>query len=305
MSGSIEGHLLSILAGVPFLRVQTILQTQDMIPTLKFNPAKGAIDCVKRIKREEGLRFLWRSGVPTALLLYGRTAFSLFSALFYYSLKIGPLEEEIEELKEKETPEKTEQFSEEAKQDLDAKENNEIIIKTETLEVPLSHLSIMLFVQNLFFHPLEVLKVRMASDFTGKDGRRYKGMFDAGRKLVKSEGIKSLYRGFIPRLLHTIIYTDVFNVILGSSSDENPLFSLLRETILFPFVVISSRMMMWPDNPLGKYRNIRECIKGTYKDLGFKGFYKGFQVALLFQGLIILSGLIPDIDEDEDEDESV
>ncbi|CAL1286561.1 unnamed protein product [Larinioides sclopetarius] len=54
-------------------------------------------------------------------------------------------------------------------------------------------------------YPLEVLKTRLALRKTGQ----YKGAWDAVRKIYRTEGLRSFYKGYLPNLLGIIPYSGI------------------------------------------------------------------------------------------------
>ncbi|CAI5776622.1 calcium-binding mitochondrial carrier SCaMCSCaMC-1-1 [Podarcis lilfordi] len=54
-------------------------------------------------------------------------------------------------------------------------------------------------------YPMEVLKTRLA---VGKTGQ-YSGMFDCAKKILKGEGVKAFYKGYIPNILGIIPYAGI------------------------------------------------------------------------------------------------
>ncbi|XP_015679389.1 calcium-binding mitochondrial carrier protein SCaMC-1, partial [Protobothrops mucrosquamatus] len=54
-------------------------------------------------------------------------------------------------------------------------------------------------------YPMEVLKTRLA---VGKTGQ-YSGMFDCAKKILKTEGVKAFYKGYIPNILGIIPYAGI------------------------------------------------------------------------------------------------
>uniref|UniRef100_A0A8V0Y723 Solute carrier family 25 member 24 n=1 Tax=Gallus gallus TaxID=9031 RepID=A0A8V0Y723_CHICK len=54
-------------------------------------------------------------------------------------------------------------------------------------------------------YPMEVLKTRLA---VGKTGQ-YSGMFDCAKKILKREGVKAFYKGYIPNILGIIPYAGI------------------------------------------------------------------------------------------------
>ncbi|XP_066479504.1 mitochondrial adenyl nucleotide antiporter SLC25A24 [Tiliqua scincoides] len=54
-------------------------------------------------------------------------------------------------------------------------------------------------------YPMEVLKTRLA---VGKTGQ-YSGMFDCAKKILRREGVKAFYKGYIPNILGIIPYAGI------------------------------------------------------------------------------------------------
>ncbi|XP_053549760.1 calcium-binding mitochondrial carrier protein SCaMC-1 [Bombina bombina] len=54
-------------------------------------------------------------------------------------------------------------------------------------------------------YPMEVLKTRLA---VGKTGQ-YDGMFDCAKKILKKEGVRAFYKGYIPNILGIIPYAGI------------------------------------------------------------------------------------------------
>lgn len=64
--------------------------------------------------------------------------------------------------------------------------------------------------------PLQVLKTRLA---VGKTGQ-YSGMFDCAKKILKREGVKAFYKGYIPNILGIIPYAGIDLAVYEVSSDH-------------------------------------------------------------------------------------
>ncbi|XP_027712585.1 calcium-binding mitochondrial carrier protein SCaMC-1-like [Vombatus ursinus] len=56
-----------------------------------------------------------------------------------------------------------------------------------------------------FIYPMEVLKTRLAVAKTGQ----YSGMYDCAKKILKYEGVKAFYKGYIPNFLGVIPYAGI------------------------------------------------------------------------------------------------
>lgn len=62
---------------------------------------------------------------------------------------------------------------------------------------------------------LQVLKTRLA---VGKTGQ-YSGMFDCAKKILKREGAKAFYKGYIPNILGIIPYAGIDLAVYEVSAD--------------------------------------------------------------------------------------
>ena len=52
------------------------------------------------------------------------------------------------------------------------------------------------FIATSFTHPLDVLRIKLSCDFSGRyENKLYTSMFDCLKKIIKHEGIKGLYKG--------------------------------------------------------------------------------------------------------------
>ena len=73
---------------------------------------------------------------------------------------------------------------------------------------------------NSLFKLFQVIKTRLAVSKTGQ----YKGILDCGTKILQKEGVKALYKGYIPNLVGIIPYAgidlSIYEVGKGSSDME-------------------------------------------------------------------------------------
>jgi len=296
----LETSLLTTLVYGPLYRIKTILQTQDMIPAIKSSarPIKGAIHCIKRIYKEEGARSFWRGSIPL-----------FFTILYDEIFQIAQNEtlDEIElEVEQKKVPRdqafsnidtnetKTIEFASESKNNeeevevLTVKKINETH-EDNVLTYPGTGLSVFLVLWRILIHPVEVLRVRMSSDFGTKVSRQYTGLFHALKSLYKAEGIKAMYRGYLPLTLYVILEKNSLVYMERREPDRslNVLNLIFAEAVIYPLSVVSSRMMMITGNPFVKYQGLMHCVKATYNEFGIRGFYKGFQISLFFYAVMV------------------
>ncbi|CAB4059939.1 SLC25A32 [Lepeophtheirus salmonis] len=123
----------------------------------------------------------------------------------------------------------------------------------------------------------------------------YKGMFDAFRRILKAEGLPGLYKGFVPGIFgvshgvddkpksHHLFYLSRENSLIYLSfiyptcmeTYEYLAFSALSKFIAalttYPYQVVRARLQ----DRNSQYTGSWDCVKHTYRDESFRGFYKG------------------------------
>lgn len=70
--------------------------------------------------------------------------------------------------------------------------------------------------------PLQVMKTRLTLRKTGQ----YSGMFDCAKQILKKEGVKAFYKGYVPNLLGIIPYAGIDLAVYevhGRSKYKSPL----------------------------------------------------------------------------------
>jgi len=142
--------------------------------------------------------------------------------------------------------------------------------------------------------PLWVTKTRLCLQYENSV-KQYDGMVDCLRKIYKLEGLRGLYRGFLPGLLGTVngsiqfaCYNFMkdyrcaslglgFNDKLGTTdylffSSVSKVFSVIST---YPYQVIRTRLQ---DHNV-VYTGLRDCITQTWHKEGIRGMYKGSLMA--------------------------
>lgn len=277
------GGLAITAVTAPFMRPQILLQTQDLVPKLRFgNPITGIFNGISRIYKDEGASHLWRGFFP----LYMGTILTKTSSM----LRLSTFED-IEKVEPKENVKDVSNNEE---------ENKDKLIKFTRIKIPSSFGSLeltekdnknLLFTPGLslsgfsvalsmVFQPFNVLYVRMVTDYADKLTNKYAGVWNTAKTLVKTEGLKALYKGFVPMTIYHLLHTHSSSFVLDKETDDikKTVMMLFREFILFPLIVIGNRMIMEIGNPLAGFKGMIECTKKTYQNFGVKGFFRGFQV---------------------------
>ncbi|XP_008579443.1 PREDICTED: calcium-binding mitochondrial carrier protein SCaMC-1-like [Galeopterus variegatus] len=139
-------------------------------------------------------------------------------------------------------------------------------------------------------YPMEVLKTRLAVANTGE----YSGIIDCGKKLLKQEGVRSFFKGYIPNLLGIIPYAGldlaVYELLKNywldhySENSINPGIMILLgcstlshtcgQLASFPLNLIRTRMQA--EALVEKETTpMIQLIQDIYKKEGKRGFFRG------------------------------
>ncbi|KAK9116674.1 hypothetical protein Sjap_015621 [Stephania japonica] len=146
--------------------------------------------------------------------------------------------------------------------------------------------------------PADLIKVRMQADsrLVSQDLKpRYRGLYDAFKTIVKTEGLGGLWRGVIPNVQRAflvnmgelacydhakrfIIQNQVCNDNIYAHTLASILSGLSATTLSCPADVVKTRMM---NQNAGKgseveYRNSLDCLVKTARFEGVRALWKGF-----------------------------
>ena len=163
-------------------------------------------------------------------------------------------------------------------------------------------------------YPIEFLRTRLAMDTGTGENRKYKGMGDVLRSILRSDGVAGLYQGYGIALAGGICYRIIFlggydalkSELLhhkqtehyaatrnnGGESPSTPvpmtlswgerilsaqIVSLTAGTVSYPFDSVRRRMMMQAGVAMAerRYRNSVHCISSIAQKEGVRGFYLG------------------------------
>lgn len=143
-------------------------------------------------------------------------------------------------------------------------------------------------------NPLWTIRTRLCLEYGGV---RYRGIGHALSVLYQNDGIKGLYKGFVPGLFgttHTAIQFLVYEKLkhhhmqkYGYSEDqklgatETVLMSgfskFIAVSTTYPYMMLRARLQ----DPHRDYSGVLDTIQSTWKNETWRGFYKGLGVCLL------------------------
>ncbi|KAL9241664.1 hypothetical protein vseg_015748 [Gypsophila vaccaria] len=154
-------------------------------------------------------------------------------------------------------------------------------------------------------NPVWLIKTRLQLQTPLHQTRRYSGVYDALRTILKEEGWTALYRGIGPSLFlvsHGAIqftaYEELRKILVDLKSERNKsgaeALNSIDYTVLgasskvaatlftYPFQVIRARLQQRPNTDgLPRYVDSLHVIKETARYEGIRGFYKGITANLL------------------------
>lgn len=145
-------------------------------------------------------------------------------------------------------------------------------------------------------NPIWVVKTRLClqsenSALVVDSSKRYNGMMDAFYKIYKYEGVRGLYKGFVPGMfgvshgaIQFMAYEEMknmYNVHYQRPIDEKlstmqyltfaALSKLIAAATTYPYQVVRARLQ----DHNHQYRGTWHCVEETMRYEGFRGFYKG------------------------------
>ncbi|XP_044756063.1 mitochondrial folate transporter/carrier [Coccinella septempunctata] len=147
-------------------------------------------------------------------------------------------------------------------------------------------------------NPIWVCKTRLCLQSNKiSQVEHYNGMLDTLVKLYKAEGIRGWYRGFIPGLLgvsHGAVQFTIYEEMKNTYNKHNDtpittklstiqyltfaaVSKLAAVSITYPYQVVRARLQ----NQFYSYNGIMDCLRKTWKNEGWKGFYKGLGTNLV------------------------
>lgn len=142
-------------------------------------------------------------------------------------------------------------------------------------------------------NPLWVTKTRLMLQYNGVNSpqQQYKGMFDTLVKIYKYEGVRGLYKGFVPGLFGTshgalqFMAYELLKLKYNQHMDRLPkaqlstieyisvaaLSKIFAVAATYPYQVVRARLQ---DQHMS-YKGVLDVIAKTWRKEGISGFYKG------------------------------
>jgi len=251
---------VSKTAVAPIERVKLLLQVQDAQKTIAVDQRyKGIIDCFTRVSKEQGVASLWRGNMANVIRYFPTQALNFAFKDTYKKLFIGGVDKNKEFWK--------------------------------------------FFFGNLasggaagatslcVVYPLDFARTRLAADVGKGTNREFTGLANCLTKILKSDGLVGLYRGFFVSVQGIIIYRasyfgcfDTIKAIVSKDSKSINFFvawaiaqvvTVSSGVASYPWDTVRRRMMMQSGRKDVLYTNTWDCAKKIIKNEGMRAMYKG------------------------------
>ncbi|KAJ9104678.1 hypothetical protein QFC21_002176 [Naganishia friedmannii] len=142
--------------------------------------------------------------------------------------------------------------------------------------------------------PAERVKVLLQVQGQGSGGVVYKGPFDVVRSLYKQGGLKSIFRGTGATLgrdgpgsaAYFVAYELVKDALKPTNSDQLSVPAIITAgaaagvamwSIALPADTVKSKLQSASE---GTYKGVVDCVRKTWGESGWRGFYHGFGPAM-------------------------
>ena len=275
LAGAAAGVSKTVAA--PIERVKLLVQNQaEMLKSGRLaEPYKGITDCARRVAAEEGTIAFWRGNTANVIRYFPTQALNFaFKPVF------------------------KKMFNQK-------KEDGKVMFMLANIASGgLAGVCSLLFVYSLDF-----VRTRLANDSkSAKKGgeRQFNGMFDVYRKIIASDGVAGLYRGFVISAVGIFIYRgfyfglyDTAQTVMPASVKGNFLANFLLGWVVtttaglcsYPIDTIRRRMMMTSGEGV-KYKSSIHAAQVILQSEGMASFFRGAGANVLrgVAGAGVLSG---------------
>ena len=268
---------VSKTAAAPIERVKLLVQNQaEMLKSGRLaEPYKGIVDCATRVAADEGIVSFWRGNTANVVRYFPTQALNfafkpVFKSMFAVKQSDGKA----------------------------------IFMLANIASGGMAGVCSLIFVYSLDF-----VRTRLANDSKSAKGggeRQFNGMFDVYRKIIASDGIAGLYRGFVISAVGIFIYRgfyfglyDTAQTVMPSNLKGNFFANFALGWVVtttaglasYPIDTIRRRMMMTSGEGV-KYKNSLHAGQVILQSEGVSSFFRGAGANVLrgVAGAGVLSG---------------
>jgi solute carrier family 25 (adenine nucleotide translocator) protein 4/5/6/31 len=259
MLGGISAAISKTLVA-PIERVKLLLQTQDANVKMQSGAVKkytGIGDCFARVFKEEGVGAFWRGNLANVIRYFPTQALN-FAFKDTFKKYLNPYS---------------------------SKTQPGLFFMGNLLSGGAAGAASLLFV-----YPLDFARTRLAADVgKGAGERQFQGLADCLKKIVKVDGLKGLYQGFVVSVYGIFVYRACYfggydTLKKMVMTDKTSFFTkfLIAQVVTsssglvsYPLDTIRRRLMMQSGRGEILYTGTIDCTKKIFKKEGFNGFFKG------------------------------
>ena len=259
---------LACFSTAPAYRIQSILQTQTLIPNLPTPNYKSAFRCLYDIVKQEGVESLWKGTSASLWKILPEAYLTWFFRTGYEDAELFPSFNQYTDYKK---------FCAE-----NIAMGGAVGATTQ-----------------LFLYPLDLIRLRLATDVvkSGTDIRRFLGIKNCFDKLTNKDGIWGVYEGCSVSIFANVLYRGLFFGIYDSGKPFLPKIeeydwknreeynkkrlwlamasSLVAHFVVYPIDTIRKRMAMQTGGDKVIYQSAFDCARKCIKTEGLRSLYRG------------------------------
>lgn len=260
------GGFMQVVVGHPPDTMKVRLQTQVVVPgqPLKY---QGLVDCVKKTLAEEGVGGFYK-GVASPLV-----GMSTFNASLFLSYG-------------------------QSKKFLLSRPGR--IGDESTLTIPETYLAgaITGFCGSFVECPMDLFKIKLQGQIVSGSTTKYRGVFDAGKQIATTYGLRGVYQGFGATILRNVpansLYFGTYELSRRAFTPEggspSPFVNFMAGGIggvsywlfTYPFEIVKTRIQSDNSNRgERKYKHALDCFVKTYKNEGLHAFSRGLSACMV------------------------
>ena len=243
----------------PMERIKLLLQNQHIINSVK-TKYNGILHCANSVVKSEGVLSLWRGNISNVMRYFPNQAFNFaFKDTFKKMFK-----------------------------NYDQKKEFLKFLIANSIAGGLAGATSLFIVC-----PLDFIRTRLATDNLSIDGKRdFMGTIDCINKIIASEGISGLYKGFVVAMVGMALYRAMYfglydsckgNLITNKTSYTMKfmiaqLITNFSSLCFYPLDTVRRRIMLQSGKAeIDKnYTTSYDCAVKINSQEGMLGFYKGF-----------------------------
>ena len=246
----------------PIERVKLLLQLQDAKKGMEdaSKKYKGIVDCFIRVNRDQGFVSFWRGNLSNVIRYFPTQALNF------------AFKDSIKRMFPRFSP-KTEFW--------------------KFFMVNMASGGLAGSLSLLVVYPLDFIRTRLATDIgKAESDREFKGMGEVVTKILKSDGVAGVYRGFGISVVGIFIYRALYFGMFDTGKDKlfkdfnkanwllvwafAQVVTVFSGIMSYPLDTVRRRMMMQSGRSDVLYSNTMDCFRKIYaKEGGLKPFFKG------------------------------